>query len=83
MESLQFKGYKEPVLISSVDGVGTKVKIASLLDKHDTIGIDLVNHCVNDILCCGAEPLFFLDYIAMGKLMPQKVEKIVSGLAQA
>lgn len=79
----QFKGYKEPVLVSSVDGVGTKIKIASLLDKHDTVGIDLVNHCVNDILCCGAEPLFFLDYIAMGKLVPQRVEKIVSGLAQA
>ncbi len=79
----QFKGYNEPVLVSSVDGVGTKIKIAALLDKHDTVGIDLVNHCVNDILCCGAEPLFFLDYIAMGKLLPQKVEKIVSGLAQA
>lgn len=79
----QFRGYNEPVLVSSVDGVGTKVKIASLLNKHDTVGIDLVNHCVNDILCCGAEPLFFLDYIALGKLMPQKVEKIVSGLAQA
>jgi phosphoribosylformylglycinamidine cyclo-ligase len=79
----QFKDYKEPVLVSSVDGVGTKIKIASLLDKHDTVGIDLVNHCVNDILCCGAEPLFFLDYIAMGKLVPQRVEKIVSGLAQA
>ena len=79
----RFKGYKEPVLVSSVDGVGTKLKIASLLDRHDTVGIDLVNHCVNDILCCGAEPLFFLDYIAMGKLVPQKVEGIVSGLAQA
>lgn len=79
----QFQGYKEPVLVSSVDGVGTKLKIAALLNKHDTIGIDLVNHCINDILCCGAEPLFFLDYIAMGKLVPQKVEKIVSGLAQA
>lgn len=79
----QFKGYNEPVLVSSVDGVGTKIKIAALLNKHDTVGIDLVNHCVNDILCCGAEPLFFLDYIAMGKLVPQKVEKIVSGLAQA
>ena len=78
----QFKGYKEPVLVSSVDGVGTKLKIASLLDKHDTVGIDLVNHCVNDILCCGAEPLFFLDYIAMGKLVPQKVASIVSGLAR-
>jgi phosphoribosylformylglycinamidine cyclo-ligase len=79
----QFKGYKKPVLVSSVDGVGTKLKIASLLDRHDTVGIDLVNHCINDILCCGAEPLFFLDYIAMGKLIPQKVASIVSGLAQA
>ncbi len=79
----QFKGYKKPVLVSSVDGVGTKLKIASLLDRHDTVGIDLVNHCINDILCCGAEPLFFLDYIAMGKLVPQKVASIVSGLAQA
>ena len=79
----QFKGYEEPVLVSSVDGVGTKLKIAALLNKHDTIGIDLVNHCVNDILCCGAEPLFFLDYIAMGKLIPEKVASIVSGLAQA
>jgi len=79
----QFKGYKEPVLVSSVDGVGTKLKIAALLNKHDTIGIDLVNHCVNDILCCGAEPLFFLDYIAMGKLIPEKVASVVSGLAQA
>jgi len=76
-------GYNEPVLVSSVDGVGTKLKIASLLDKHNTIGIDLVNHCVNDILTCGASPLFFLDYIAMGKLLPERVESIVSGLAQA
>ena len=79
----EFKGYRQPVLVSSVDGVGTKLKIASLLDKHDTVGIDLVNHCVNDILTCRAAPLFFLDYIAMGKLVPEKVEKIVSGLAQA
>lgn len=79
----QFKGYKEPVLVSSVDGVGTKLKIAALLNRHNTVGIDLVNHCINDILCCGAEPLFFLDYIAMGKLEPKKVEKIVSGLALA
>jgi len=69
--------------VSSVDGVGTKLKIASALDKHNTIGIDLVNHCVNDILTCGAEPLFFLDYIAMGKLVPEQVEAIAQGLAQA
>ena len=79
----EFKGYKEPVLVSSVDGVGTKLKIANALAKHDTIGIDIVNHCVNDILTCGAEPLFFLDYIAMGKLVPEKVEAIAQGLAQA
>jgi len=69
--------------VSSVDGVGTKLKIACALGKHDTIGIDLVNHCVNDILTCGAEPLFFLDYIAMGKLVPEQVEAIAQGLAQA
>jgi len=69
--------------VSSVDGVGTKLKIASALAKHNTIGIDLVNHCVNDILTCGAEPLFFLDYIAMGKLVPEHVESIAKGLAQA
>jgi phosphoribosylformylglycinamidine cyclo-ligase len=79
----QLKGYTEPVLVSSVDGVGTKLKIASLVDKHDTIGIDLVNHCVNDVLTCGASPLFFLDYIAMGKLLPERVENIVSGIARA
>jgi len=69
--------------VSSVDGVGTKLKIACALGKHDTIGIDIVNHCVNDILACGAEPLFFLDYIAMGKLVPEQVEAIAQGLAQA
>jgi len=79
----EFKGYQQPVLVSSVDGVGTKLKIATTLAKHDTIGIDLVNHCVNDILTCGAEPLFFLDYIAMGKLVPEQVEAIARGLAQA
>ena len=79
----QLKGYTEPVLVSSVDGVGTKLKIASLVDKHDTIGIDLVNHCVNDVLTCGANPLFFLDYIAMGKLVPERVENIISGIARA
>lgn len=75
--------YDDPVLVSSVDGVGTKLKIAVLMDKHDTVGIDLVNHCVNDILCCGATPLFMLDYIAMGKLQPHKVAAIVSGLSRA
>ena len=79
----EFKGFKQPVLVSSVDGVGTKLKIACALDKHNTIGIDLINHCVNDILTCGAEPLFFLDYIAMGKLVPQQVEAVAHGLAQA
>ena len=79
----QIKGYDEPVLVSHVDGVGTKLKIASLLDKNDTVGVDIVNHCVNDILCCGADPLFFLDYIAMGKLLPEQIGDIVSGLAQA
>ena len=79
----EFKGYQQPVLVSSVDGVGTKLKIAGALAKHNTIGIDLVNHCVNDILACGAEPLFFLDYIAMGKLVPEQIEAIAQGLAQA
>ncbi len=79
----EFKGYNQPVLVSSVDGVGTKLKIANALDKHDTVGIDIVNHCINDILTCGAEPLFFLDYIGIGKLVPEKVGAIVKGLAQA
>lgn len=71
------------MLVSSVDGVGTKLRIAVVLGKHDTVGIDIVNHCVDDILTCGAEPLFFLDYIAMGKLMPEQVEAIARGLSQA
>jgi phosphoribosylformylglycinamidine cyclo-ligase len=79
----EFKRLKQPVLVSSVDGVGTKLKIASALGKHNTIGIDIVNHCVNDILTCGAEPLFFLDYIAMGRLVPERVEAIAQGLVQA
>ena len=79
----QLKGYHEPVLVSSTDGVGTKLRIASLLGKNDTVGMDIVNHCVNDILCCGAEPLFFLDYIAMGKLVPEQIEAILSGIVRA
>jgi phosphoribosylformylglycinamidine cyclo-ligase len=79
----EFKGFKQPVLVSHVDGVGTKIKIALAMGKHDTIGMDIVNHCVNDIFTCGAKPLFFLDYIAMGKLVPERVETIVTGLAKA
>jgi phosphoribosylformylglycinamidine cyclo-ligase len=79
----QLKGYKEPVLVSSVDGVGTKLKLATALGKFDTVGVDIVNHCVNDILTLGAEPLFFLDYIAMGKLVPEQVAAIVKGIADA
>ena len=75
--------YKEPVLVSSVDGVGTKLKIAIELNKHDTIGQDLVNHCVNDIAVCGAEPLFFLDYMAFGKLVPSVASDIVKGFSIA
>lgn len=79
----QLQGYDEPILVSSTDGVGTKLRIASLLGKHDTVGMDIVNHCVNDILCCGAEPLFFLDYIAMGKLRTEQIEAVISGIVRA
>lgn len=75
------KEYEEPVLVSGTDGVGTKIKLAFLLDKHDTIGIDAVAMCVNDIICCGAKPLFFLDYIACGKNIPEKIAAIVKGIA--
>ena len=75
-------GMKEPVLVSGTDGVGTKLRLAQLLDKHDTIGIDCVAMCVNDVICCGAKPLFFLDYIAIGKNIPEKVATIVSGVAE-
>lgn len=75
------KGYKEPVLVSGTDGVGTKLKIAFLMNKHDTIGQDCVAMCVNDIVCSGAKPLFFLDYIAIGKNIPKKVAEIVKGVA--
>ncbi len=75
------KDMQEPVLVSGTDGVGTKLKIAFLMDKHDTVGIDCVAMCVNDVICCGAEPLFFLDYIACGKNQPQKISEIVKGMA--
>ena len=74
--------YKNPVLVSGTDGVGTKLKVAFLLDKHDTIGIDCVAMCVNDVACSGAKPLFFLDYIACGKNYPEKIAQIVSGVAE-
>lgn len=79
--SLENLNIKNPVLVSGTDGVGTKVMLAQMMDKHDTIGIDCVAMCVNDILCQGAKPLFFLDYIACGKLVPEKMEKIVKGVA--
>ncbi|MCI8537781.1 MAG: phosphoribosylformylglycinamidine cyclo-ligase [Oscillospiraceae bacterium] len=75
-------GMEEPVLVSGTDGVGTKIRLAQLLDRHDTIGIDCVAMCVNDVICCGARPLFFLDYIAIGKNEPEKVASIVSGVAE-
>jgi len=79
---LPIAGMEEPVLVSGTDGCGTKVKLAILMDKHDTIGIDAVAMCVNDIICCGAKPLFFLDYVAIGKNIPEKVAAIVSGVAE-
>jgi len=78
-----FSGYKRPVLVSSVDGVGTKLKIAFAMNKHNTIGQDLVNHCVNDIAVGGAKPLYFMDYLAFGKLYPEKAEQIVMGFSVA
>ena len=82
MFDLASLGVKEPVLVSGTDGVGTKLKIAFAMDKHDTIGIDAVAMCVNDVLAQGAEPLFFLDYVALGHNIPQKVEAIVAGVAE-
>ena len=81
--ALDAKKFREPVLVSSVDGVGTKLKIAFAMDKHDTIGADLVNHCVNDIAVLGAEPLFFLDYLGTGKLEPHVFTEIIKGFARA
>src|SRR4029077_13492784 len=80
---LDLKKYREPILVSSVDGVGTKLKLAFTMDKHDTIGADLVNHCVNDIAVLGAEPLFFLDYLGTGKLEPHVFTEIIKGFARA
>lgn len=82
MFDARFEDYRDPVLVSSVDGVGTKLQIAQMLERHNTIGIDLVAMCVDDIITCGAEPLFMLDYIAMGKLKPEKVSQIVKGIAR-
>ncbi|KAA0254440.1 MAG: phosphoribosylformylglycinamidine cyclo-ligase, partial [Chlorobiota bacterium] len=79
---LDLEKYHKPVLVSSVDGVGTKLKVAFAMERHDTVGHDLVNHCVNDIAVCGAEPLYFLDYMAFGKLDPAVAEKIVEGFAR-
>jgi phosphoribosylformylglycinamidine cyclo-ligase len=79
---LDMTGYRHPVLVAGTDGVGTKLRIAMLLDKHDTVGIDCVAMCVNDVICCGAKPLFFLDYIACGKNVPEKIAALVSGVAE-
>src|SRR5579872_5183926 len=79
----EFRGYRDPVLVASTDGVGTKVLIAAALHRYDTVGQDLVNHCVNDILCVNAQPLFFLDYLAMGTLQPDAAATIVHGIALA
>jgi phosphoribosylformylglycinamidine cyclo-ligase len=80
---VDLKKWKNPVLVSSVDGVGTKLKIAFMMDKHDTVGQDLVNHCINDIAVCGAEPQYFMDYLAVGKLKPDVAEQIIKGFSIA
>ncbi len=79
---LSLGGMEEPVLVSGTDGVGTKLRLAFLMDKHDTVGIDCVAMCVNDVICCGAKPLFFLDYIACGKNVPERIAELVSGVAE-
>src|SRR5512138_3194573 len=81
--ALDMRKYREPVLVSSTDGVGTKLKVAFAMNRHDTIGQDLVNHCVNDIAVLGAEPLFFLDYLGTGKLEPDAFTQIIKGFAKA
>src|SRR5262249_54558618 len=81
--ALDVRRYRRPVLVSSADGVGTKLKLAFAMDRHDTIGQDLVNHCVNDIAVLGAEPLFFLDYLGTGKLEPRVFHEIIKGFAKA
>src|SRR6202521_5873595 len=83
MFACNFAGMKEPVLVSSTDGVGTKLKVAMMMNRHNTVGGDLVNHCINDILVQGAKPLFFMDYLAMGKLDPQVVEQLVEGMSRS
>ena len=80
--SLDLKGINEPILVSGTDGVGTKLKLSFLMDKHDTVGIDCVAMCVNDVICCGAKPLFFLDYIACGKNVPERIADIVKGVCE-
>jgi len=79
---LDVTGMRRPVLVGGTDGVGTKLKLAFLLNRHDTVGIDCVAMCVNDVVCCGAKPLFFLDYIACGKNVPERIEQIVAGVAE-